>query len=189
MLCGCGYRLCPDDLQIMRLARWLTSPTRDIEARGCRARAIKLCGTLFQPHALQHTCQGRKWEKNTSWRWIVVLTHVLKVQSLSCCLYTNPVNGGSLSTNLRSAIVGKPFGELQKLSPAFAETRLCKDHILPAYCGLFLAFRARQSGEAITAMSLNVYFADSKRFIGLFVGMSQSRFVPSVSLLHPALFG
>jgi len=78
---------------------------------------------------------------------------------------------------------------LQKLSPAFAETRLCKDHILPAYCGLFLAFRARQSGEAITAMSLNVYFADSKRFIGLFVGMSQSRFVPSVSLLHPALFG
>ena len=123
---------------------------------------MKLCGTLFQPHAVLYSthAKARKWEKNTSWRWIVVLTHVLKVQSLSCCLYTNPVNGGSLSTNLRSAIVGKPFGELQKLSPAFAETRLCKDHILPAYCGLLYL-----------------------------VGISQSRFAPSVSLLHTAVHG
>jgi hypothetical protein len=44
-------------------------------------------------------------------------------------------------------IVAMGIGELQKLSPTFAETRPYKDHILPAYCGLFNTFfYVRQNG-------------------------------------------
>ena len=34
-------------------------------ARGCQSRAIKFCGTLFQPHAFQHTCQGQEMREKT----------------------------------------------------------------------------------------------------------------------------